>query len=113
MATCPSDRLSALRQHRYEPVEPAQVVAAPVRATPPPEVPPAGAEGSLLIQRRRQLPDRRLVHGRMFLAAWQAGLDTVADAAVDVVMLAVQVRRWASRPVVVAGRVNESESKSE
>ncbi|KAF0288182.1 Transcriptional adapter 1 [Amphibalanus amphitrite] len=76
--------------HRYEPADPAQAVPPPVRATPPPELPPAAADGSLLIERRRQLPDRRLVHGRMYLAAWQAGLDSVADNAVDVVMLAVQ-----------------------
>lgn len=81
-------------QHRYEPVEPSAWAASPARATPPPEsagVPPP-EEGAPLVERRRLLPDRRLVHGRMYLAAWQAGLDGVADTAVDVVMLAVQVR---------------------
>ena len=73
-------------------MEPAQAVVAPARAAAPPDPPPAAADGPLLAERRRLLPDRRLVHARMYLGAWHAGLDAVTDAAVDVVMLAVQVR---------------------
>ena len=92
-----SDSLSPppLPQHRYEPVEVAQAIPAPVRPAPPPDPPSSTSEDSLLVERRRVLPDKRLVHGRMYLAAWHAGLDAVTDGAVDVVMLAVQVRSGA------------------
>ena len=37
------------------------------------------------------LPDSATVHGRLFLAAWDAGLDSVADETVNLVMHATEV----------------------
>lgn len=42
--------------------------------------------------REHTLPDTPMLHGRMFVIAWDTGLDGVEDSAVHIVMAAVQVQ---------------------
>lgn len=38
------------------------------------------------------LPDTATIHGRLYLGAWDAGLDNVADETVSLVQFATEVR---------------------
>lgn len=49
--------------------------------------------------REHCLPDALLIHGRMFVIAWDCGLDSVEDRAVQLVMVAVKV--WLQSSITV------------
>ncbi|XP_064464997.1 transcriptional adapter 1-like [Ornithodoros turicata] len=55
------------------------------------EVPDSGQKLSFC-SREHTLPDALMVNGRMFVIAWDSGLDAVDDAAVQLVMTAVQMQ---------------------
>ncbi|XP_050024325.2 transcriptional adapter 1-like isoform X2 [Dermacentor andersoni] len=63
------------------------------------------AERSLdLCLRERCLPDSTLVHGRMFVIAWDCGLEAVDDRAVELVLLAIKQRLRALLSAVLSRR---------
>lgn len=53
---------------------------------------PATERSLDLCLRERCLPDWMLVHGRMFVIAWDCGLEAVDDGAVELVLLAIKQR---------------------
>ncbi|KAH7985481.1 hypothetical protein HPB49_026396 [Dermacentor silvarum] len=53
---------------------------------------PATERSLNLCLRERCLPDSMLVHGRMFVIAWDCGLEAVDDGAVELVLLAIKIR---------------------
>jgi hypothetical protein len=71
-------------QNRFQPVEPASLLLPP-SPLPPPDKP----RTVRFCSRDLTLPDSALIHGRMLVAAWEAGLDLgCEDKAIEMVLQA-------------------------
>jgi len=76
--------IRATFEHRFQPVNNLHCVPAIVAKDP-------GQDGRIsFCVREATLPDMVMIHGRMFLTAWDCGLDAVDDEAVSLVLNAVE-----------------------
>lgn len=76
-------------QQRFCPVNPLQHVLPVSLSAPEPEDKPLN-----FAQKEMTLPDIGMVHGRMIITAWDAGLDNVEDDAVRIMMQAIEGRSY-------------------
>ncbi|GAB6021934.1 Transcriptional adapter 1 [Chamberlinius hualienensis] len=76
--------IRATFEHRFQPVNPLYCV-------PPVMAKDASEERRVsFCVREATLPDKVMIHGRMFVTAWDCGLDAVDDEAVELVLTSVE-----------------------
>ncbi len=70
-----------MAQNRFQAVDPASLLPAPPEERP---LPPLAEKPVMrFCSRDLTMPDAALIHGRMLVAAWEAGLDQVATFNID------------------------------